>query len=122
MWNAIFDWSELLGVGTDAVVYFVMGSVGTLLFLIRLVFALFGGGEGDFETDLDAAVDTDVSFSLFSLLSILAFFMGAGWMGLACRIDWELGAMPSAFIAGGTGFAMMVLASGLMYGTRKLNK
>ncbi len=122
MWDVIFNWSELAKHGTDALVYFVMASVGSVLFLIRLGLALFADADSDFDTDIDGAVDTDVSFTLFSLLSILAFFMGTGWMGLACRVDWGLGAMPSALIASGTGVAMMAFASGLMYGTRRLNK
>ncbi len=122
LWDVIFDWHELAQRGTDVVFYFGMGVVGTLLFVIRLALSLFGGGDSDFDTDIDAGVDSDVSFSLFSLLSILAFFMGAGWMGLACRLDWELSGLTSAFVSGGFGFVMMLLASGLAYGTRRLNK
>ena len=122
VWDVIFDWSQLVDRGTDVVVYFVMGAVGSLLFLIRLALASFGGGDGDFDTDMDAGVDSDASFSFFSLLSILAFFMGAGWMGLACRLDFELGSLASAFSATGFGLTMMLLASALAYGTRRLNK
>ena len=44
--------------------------------------ALFSGGDGgDFDADGD--IGTDASFTLFSLLSIMAFIMGTGWMGLA---------------------------------------
>ena len=123
MWEAIFDWAEVVDQGSDVVAYFVMGAVGTLLFLIRLGLSLlFAGGDGDFDTDLDAGIGSDVSFTLFSLLSILAFFMGSGWMGLACRLDWQLGALPAAFIAAGTGLVMMLFASGLTYGARRLNR
>lgn len=120
MWDVLFDFSELVRLGGDAVTYFVMAAVGTLLFLIRLVFALFGGDGGDF--DVDADVGTDASFTLFSLLSVLAFVMGTGWMGLACRIDWGLSRPLSAVVSVGFGVVMMLLASGMMYVTRRLNR
>jgi len=122
MLKLLFDWTELATYGTDVLAYSIMALAGTLLFLLRLALALFGGGDSDFDTDMDAGVDSDVSFTFFSLLSILAFFMGAGWTGLACRIDWSLGGLASAAISAGVGFGMMSLASGLMYATRKLNK
>lgn len=120
MWELLFDWPALVEQGADAVTYFIMAAIGTVLFVIRLVMSLFGGDGGDFDTDFD--IDTDSSFTLFSLLSVLSFIMGAGWMGLACRIDWSLGRVPSLLIAVGFGTAMMFLAAGLMILTRKLNR
>ena len=124
-WDVFFDWPALMSRGTDVVVYFCMAAVGSLLFILRLAFSLFGGHGHDMDMDggshLDG-VDSDASFSMFSLLSILAFFMGAGWMGLASRFDFELGSLASAVISSGFGLAMMLLASGLAYSTRRLNK
>ena len=71
---------------------------------------------------IDTGVDSDVAFTLFSVLSILAFFMGSGWMGLACRLDWGMSRLASSLIAAGFGFTMMIAASGLTYMTRKLNR
>jgi hypothetical protein len=82
----------------------------------------FGGNGGDFDTGMDFDATTDASFGFFSMLSILAFFMGAGWMGLTCRIDWQLGGLASASAAAAFGFGMMVLASGLMLAARKLDR
>ena len=65
---------------------------------------------------------TDGSFTLFSLLSVMAFIMGTGRMGLAARIDWNLGRGLSAAMAVRFGTSMMMLASGLMYMTRRLNR
>ena len=120
MWDLLFNWPALLALGYDTVVYFVMAVAGTALFLIRLGFTYFGGGGGDFEVDGD--FDTDASFSFLSVLSILAFFMGAGWMGLACRLDWNLGRLPSSLIAAGFGFTMMLGASALSYWARRLDQ
>ena len=120
MWETFLDFSELSKLGGDAVTYFIMAAVGTILFLIRLVVGLFGGDAGDFDADVDAG--TDASFTLFSLLSVMAFVMGTGWMGLACRIDFGLSRAPSLLIAVGFGTFMMLLASGLMALLRRLNR
>ena len=122
MWRLLFDWPELVQQGADAVTYFIMAAFGTILFVARLVISLFGGDGGDFDADIDVEGGTDASFTLFSLLSVTAFIMGAGWMGLACRIDWELGRITSLLTAIGFGTGMMFLAAGLMFMTRKLNR
>jgi hypothetical protein len=121
MWDAIWNWSELVKWGGDAVTYSVMAAVGTLLFLLRLIFGLFGGGDLDLDGDVHTG-STDSSFTLFSLLSVMAFIMGTGWMGLACRLDWGLSRPVSAVIAVGFGFVMMTLASGMMQMARRLNQ
>lgn len=107
----------------DVVAYLVMALVGTVFFVLRLVIALFFGGDsGDLDGDLGDVGHADSAFSMFSLLSILAFFMGAGWMGLTCRVDWELGSMVSAMAATGFGLALMIMASALMAFARSLNQ
>ena len=115
-----WDWSNLVALGGDAVTYSAMALVGTVLFLLRLALAMFGDVLGDFEIDADTG--TDASFTLFSLLSVMAFIMGTGWMGLACRFDWGLSRPVSVVIAVGFGALMMFLAAGLMYVTRSLNR
>jgi hypothetical protein len=120
LWNIFWNWGDLLSFGGDAVTYGIMAAIGTFLFFLRLVFAMFGGDSGDFDVDVDAG--TDASFTLFSLLSVMAFIMGTGWMGLACRVDWGFNRPTSAFLAVGFGVAMMFTASGLMYLTRRLNR
>jgi hypothetical protein len=121
LWDALFNWGELVKLGGDAVTYFIMAMVGTLLFVLRLVAGLFGGGGGDFDMDADLGA-TDASFTMFSLLSVMAFIMGTGWMGLACRIDWGLSRPVSAITAVSFGVLMMLLASGLMHTARRLNR
>ena len=120
MLDLLFDWSNLVEVGADAAAYMVIAVLGTVLFLLRLGLSMFSGGEGDFDTNLD--YDADVSFQFFSVLSILAFFMGSGWMGLACRLEWGLGRVPSSLISAGFGFAMMIAASGMAIAMRRLNR
>ena len=122
MLDLLLDWNAAFQYGTDVAVYLVMALVGTLFFVLRLLLALFLGGHGDVDPGVDVDISTDASFGFFSLLSILAFFMGAGWMGLTCRIDWDMGGLASALAAAGFGFGMMLLASGLMYQARKLDQ
>lgn len=123
---AIADsWTQFLEKGTDLTVYLTMALIATILFVIRLIFALFfgdGGDAGDFDVDIDSAADiSGDAFQMFSLLSITAFFMGAGWMGYAARSDWGLSGGLSLILSLGFGTSMMLIASGLMFGIRKLS-
>jgi hypothetical protein len=120
--DLLFNWGDALSFGVDVVAYLIMALVGTVFFVLRLVVALFFGGDGDVDGDLADVGDGDGAFSMFSLLSILAFFMGAGWMGLTCRLDWGLSSMVSAMASTGFGLALMLLASGLMAFARSLNQ
>ncbi len=120
VWDVFWNWSDLAQRGADAVTYALMAAVGTLLFTIRLVIAMFAGDAGDFDVDVDPG--TDASFTLFSLLSVTAFIMGTGWMGLACRFDWDLSRPVSVIVAVGFGVTMMCTASGMMFMTRRLNQ
>ncbi|MAE64292.1 MAG: hypothetical protein CMJ18_08450 [Phycisphaeraceae bacterium] len=112
---------------SDITVYFVMGAIGSALFLIRLVMMFVFGVDdgGDFDLGVDADGDVDVhdgGFGIFSMLSILSFSMGAGWLGLLCRMDWGLGPFVSALIASAFGFSLMLFSSFGMYQLHKLNE
>jgi hypothetical protein len=120
MWDILWNWSELVQLGGDAVTYFLMAMVGTVLFLVRLVLGLFGGDSGDFDVDIDSG--TDASFTLFSLLSVMAFIMGAGWMGLAARIDWGLSRPVAAVLSVSFGTLMMFVAAGMMRVMRRFTR
>jgi hypothetical protein len=121
--DLLLNWGDALDFGMDVIAYLIMALVGTVFFLLRLLMALFFGGDGgDLDGDLADVGHADSAFSMFSLLSILAFFMGAGWMGLTCRVDWGLSSIVSAFAATGFGLVLMVLASALMAFARSLNQ
>lgn len=120
--DLLFNWDDALRYGVDVLIYLLMALTGTTFFVIRLVIALlFGDGGGEVDGDMSVAAG-DGAFNMFSLLSILAFFMGAGWMGLTCRIDWDMSSMASAAASTGFGFALMMMASGMMMVARKLNR
>lgn len=106
--------------------YAVLASVGTLLYLIKMILFLIGGdvdGEGDL-SDVDGGMDEGDggdSFSLVSTQSILAFLMGTGWIGLAAQREWEMNDMNSLFAAVGFGIVMMLFSSFLTFKIKKLN-
>ncbi|MHC5009778.1 MAG: hypothetical protein ACYTG6_02380 [Planctomycetota bacterium] len=122
---ALFD--EIFDTFSDSTVYFVMAGVGTVLFTLRLILMLAFGLDHDADFDVDVDADGGIAahggeFSFFSMLSILSFMMGAGWLGLACRMEWGMGPVQSALAASGFGFALMTLSSVAMYQMRKLNE
>ncbi len=116
----IFDWTELKNIGIDAVVYSALALVGSLLFVVRLLLGFFMDFDGAGEIDIDSDIDGSASFSVFSFLSITAFLMGTGWMGLAARLDMELTATVSAIVAVGFGLVLMFGSAAGLYGVRQL--
>lgn len=107
--------------GLDTAVYAGMALAATALFAIRLVLSLMFGLDGDMDIDGDA-IEHGSGFSFFSLQSVLGFFMGAGWAGLAARLEWGLGTPVSAVIAGSFGLVLMLLSSLMMFGAVKLKR
>ena len=118
----IFDWGELRIVGLDAVIYAAIAIAGTALFLIRLVLGLvLDMGDVSDAADLDVdGIDSTASFSIFSFLSVTAFLMGTGWMGLATRLHLEWGPIPAAIVSIGFGVGMMVFSAAMLMGVRRL--
>ncbi len=120
--NAMFDVDQYLAVGTDAGIYFVLAIASTLVYLVKLGLGFVGGADGiDIGVDdVDGAMDSTEAFSLFSVLSVLAFLMGVGWMGLVTRMTWGMGTILSGLLATGFGAALLVGTSGMMYGIRRM--
>jgi hypothetical protein len=127
----MMTWKEILSFEqfTDATVYFFMAAMGTVLFSIRLVMMMaFGlddaGGDFDMDADVDAGGAMDIhdsGFGLFSMISILAFMMGAGWVGVACRTTLDLGPISTAMASSGFGFSLMFGSAFGMYQMKKFN-
>lgn len=119
---------ELFSTFSDKTLYFSMAVVGTLLFSLRIVMMLFFGmdGGGDFDVDVDmdgGGFEGHMGdFTLFSMVSVLSFMMGAGWLGLACRVEWGVGPVMSAIYASLFGFGLMVFSSFALFQMRKLNE
>lgn len=110
-------------------VYFVMATVGTGLFVIKMILLLFSGDDasGIDSTDTgdisDASGHTDggEAFTLISIQSILAFFMGTGWIGLAARQEWMWDKWKALGAAAAFGFVMMLFSSWLTMKIKGLN-
>lgn len=121
----MFGLDSYLALGVDAATYFLLAVVSTILFLVKLGLQFFFG-DVDADVDVDDSLgslgDSTAAFTFFSVLSLLAFFMGVGWMGLACRVSWGLGGAASASAAIGFGLALMGLSSGLMYAVRQMSE
>ncbi len=118
--RVLFDWGILKAdFGVDAVVYAALATAGTALFVLRLGLMLLLGIDGDADIDI-ADVGDGAGFSVFSILSITAFLMGAGWMGLVARIDWGLTPAASAAASAGFGTGLMLFASSLLFYARRM--
>lgn len=112
---------ELFAEFSDATLYFIIGCLGTLLMVIRIVLMLMFGMDADVDVDADMDADGGDGFGILSIFSILAFMAGFGWVGYAARTEWELGGFASAAAGFGFGFLMMLLAASMMFYIRKLN-
>ncbi|MEM7577003.1 MAG: hypothetical protein AAF328_05955 [Planctomycetota bacterium] len=118
--RVLFDWGILrTDYGFDALIYAVLAAAGTAIFVLRLGLMLLFGIDGDADIDISDVGD-GAGFSIFSILSVTAFLMGAGWMGLVARVDWELTPPVSAALSAGFGVALMLFASSLLFYARKM--
>jgi hypothetical protein len=104
--------------------FWVMALGGTILYVIKIGLVLLGGdsGDGDLGGDGDMDHGSGDTFAVFSLQSVLAFFMGTGWMGLAALNEWMLSPIATFFLSVGFGISLMMLNAVLMFGVHKLNK
>lgn len=100
----------------DGALWFSVPAIlGTIFFVLRLVF-LFAGGDGGMDADVNVDVDHTDSTDTFKVLSvqaIAAFLMGFGWGGIAGlrAFEWTwLGSMGFGVVAG----AAMVWILGLL--------
>lgn len=66
-------------------------------------------------------LDSATSFKIFTTQSILAFFMGFGWLGLACRTEWHLPYVISVGIALAFAVGLMFFTAYLMSQVYRLN-
>lgn len=116
----LLDWQNLrLDFGIDAVIYVALALLGTAVFLLRLGMILLLGTR---DTDFDVEDVGHGGFPLISVLSVTAFFMGAGWLGLIARIDWGLDTTPASLASVGFGFFCLLFSSSLMFGARKISQ
>ena len=103
--------------------YYYAGLFATILFIIKLIIFSVAGGDSEVVGDFNTETDSDVSFNFFSIQSILAFFMGFGWMGYAGLKQLQIQSqIENLVISLVVGFIFMLVSSTLMFMAKKLEK
>lgn len=103
-------------------VYYYIALFSTLVFLIKLVIFATVGGDSEVVADFNSEMDTDCSFNFISVQSVIAFFMGFGWMGYAALKQFALSQLMSLGSAFAVGLIFMFLTAWLMFMVKKLEK
>jgi len=103
-------------------IYYYVAIFSTIIFAIKLVIFTIVGGDTEVNADFNTETDTDTSFGFISLQTILAFFMGFGWMGYAMLKQFGQGQILSLLSAVGVGLVFMIGTAFLMFSVRKLEK
>ncbi|MEM1028615.1 MAG: hypothetical protein AAGJ38_11075 [Planctomycetota bacterium] len=115
----LFDWKDLFNfAGFDAVIYAAFALLGTVIFIIRMGLMMLFGADSDFDLDLDDPGEAG-GYGLISVLSITAFLMGCGWMGVISQVMLEWSSIASATLALPSGFVLMLVAASMMLVLRK---
>ena len=94
----------------------------TILFVLKTIVFAITGGDTEVVTDFTSGFELETSFDFLSIQSILAFFMGFGWIALAGLIQWHLRLRYSMLIAVVFGTVLMLGSAYLMFLVKKLNK
>lgn len=103
-------------------VFIAISIFSTVLYVIKLVIFALVGGDVEVETDFNMVSECDISFNFLSVQSILAFFMGFGWSGLAALVQFKTSGKVALLVAFIVGLTFMLLSAYLMYNVKKLNK
>ena len=102
--------------------YYYIAVFSTIIFAIKLAIFAFAGADTEVVTDFNTEIDTDISFNFFSIQSILAFFMGFGWMGYAGAKQFGMSMAQHLTIAILVGIVFMLITSSLFFLVKKLEK
>ena len=103
--------------------YYYLAIFSTLIFTIKLILFTITGGDGtEVSADFTSEIDTDISFNFLSVQSVLAFFMGFGWMGYAGLNQFKFSNWTAFGVAMAVGLAFLFGTAFLMFGIRKLEK
>jgi len=83
------SFKHLLGIQSNAeAIYWILAITSTTFFLLKLLLSIFGGDtdiDSEIPDGIDSGFEGDIDTTeIFSLNSVLAFFKGAGWIGVIC--------------------------------------
>ena len=104
---------------TDVLYYIALAS--TSFFVIKTLLFAVTGGFSEVFADFNTEFETETSFDFLSVQTILAFFMGFGWIGLAASKQWGLSIIITLIISVLFGFFLMFATAYLMFLVKKLN-
>lgn len=102
-------------------IYYYIAVFSTLVFIIKTLIFSFTGGEAEVFADFNTEFEAETSFDFLSIQSILAFFMGFGWVGLAGIKQWHLSLVLTVIASIAFGLVLMFLTAYLMFLIKKLN-
>jgi len=103
--------------------YYYIAIFATVLFVLKLaIFSFIGGGDSEVVSDFNTSTDSDPSFSFLSFQSIVAFFMGFGWMGYTGAQQLQMPMVKNLLVALAVGFMFMFAMAFLMFNAKKLEK
>ncbi len=103
--------------------YYYLAIFATIIFTIKLILFTITGGDGtEVSADFTSEIDTDLSFNFLSVQSVLAFFMGFGWMGYAGVHQFKFSNWAAFGIALVVGLAFLAGTAYLMFGIKRLEK
>lgn len=97
--------------------------LGTAFLLLRFLLLSVGGGldvEGGDDVGIDHHAHGTDGLKLFSVQTVIAFFMGFGWAGLIAYRGLEWGVPASIGVGAGGGFFMMWLMAFLLRAAMEL--
>ena len=103
-------------------IYYYIALFATIVFVLKLVLFATVGGDSEVAADFNSEIDTDCSFNFISIQSVIAFFMGFGWMGYSALKQFNLSQLVSFGAAFGVGLVFMFLTAYLMFLVKKLEK
>lgn len=103
-------------------IYFYIAVFSTILFVLKLAIFSIVGGDSEVSADFNTETDTDISFNFISVQSVIAFFMGFGWMGYAGLHQFDFTNLKNFIIAFVVGFIFMFVTAYLMFLVKKLEK
>jgi membrane protein implicated in regulation of membrane protease activity len=103
-------------------IYYYIATFSMILFVLKILIFIFVGGDSEVVADFNSEIDTDCSFNFLSVQSIIAFFMGFGWTGYPCLVQFEFGQVKSFIFALIVGLIFFFVNAGLMFAVKKLEK
>ncbi len=103
-------------------VFLTVSIFSTLFYITKMILYFFVGGDSEVDASFDAITETEISFNFISIQSILAFFMGFGWSGLAALVQFQTGGKIALLIAIVVGLIFMYMSAYLMFCVKKLTK